>query len=706
MSSSQQTNRFNFDLNETTFPSPISSVRSKSVSQKSSRKSSPLPQDLSNGKRRRSNRISELEQERVQKEAEEKMEKKTEVLEADQGLNTELNDDELVLKKRKFDTESQTTSTGPIRLSINGGQLQFKKQERNIQKQFTEPELGDPIMSVTGLPLEAPPNSKIKKESLWPRKKVKKSKSNENEDIEEDSQLTPEISLPPENVERNFRKGLKTNEHEKKIQPSNDRSENVKPVPKKDAEIFGKKYAKSKIMNLTPSKKKENNLKEGSKKNIKNASPKKVRGNPYGFDNPIQLAGQQRENAFDFNDNTKDNEDFCSSCGEPGIFLCCENCPKSFHFACCYPPLSEDSLPDGTWFCNECKAKKYPPPSNTPGLFAKLLNHVDTRNPTQFRLPKRIRDRFEGVITGKYGEYEDNDYKPFRPTKVGAFEQTDPDLHFDKNGNVLLCKKCGKSGISPNKLNGEADKLITTCDYCPSAWHLDCLDPPLASVKQLGKKWKCPNHADHLMPNKPRRLRRPHIIDVDQHHGFKNNGDIEIKLEQEEKDDAYEYENDETHEIPTPQFLNNRDTNSGVAAEIPKNTLKLWNDSYATYRVPEQGIVSDFLGKVIDLKEKEKQQKINEFWELTRENNLLLKKLSDGDEFNQDEKKTIQSLAELPEINIKELADVAAKELGNLNNASTDSENDLSRKELEELLSIKKLMTLKGKDKLMSFLQS
>lgn len=695
MSSSQQTNRSEFELDDATFPSPISSVRSKSASQKSSvkssRKGSPLP-DESNGNRRRSNRLSELEQ----KDAEEKLKKSRN--------NHEADDPELVLKKRKFNIDGKTnlskegsittpkTSNRSVTLTLKGGQLQFN-----------EPELGDPIISVTGLPLDAPPNSKIKKESLWPRKKTKKSKSTDAEDSEEDPNSTPEVSLPPENIEKQLRQGLKTNEYEKKLQPSNDRSRNVKPVPKKGAEIHGRKFVKSKIANVTTPKKKESKLKEGSKKNIKNASPKKTRENPFGFDNPMQLAGQHRENAFDFNDNTKDNEDFCSSCGEPGVFLCCESCPKSFHFACCDPPLSEDNLPDGNWFCNECKAKKNPPEPNPPGLFSKLLNQVDTRNPIQFKLPKKIRDRFEGVITGKYGEYEDNDYKPYRPTKIGAFEQTDPDLHFDKDGNILLCQRCGESGISPNKLNGEADKLITTCDYCPSAWHLDCLDPPLASVKQLGKKWKCPNHADHLLPNKPRRLRKQTIIDVDQVHGFKNDGNIEVKLRESDNEEDDE---DEIHEIPTPAFLGNRDTQNGVAAKISKNTSKLWNDSYAIYRVPEEGVISDFLSKVIDLKEKEKNARVSELLNLTRENNVLLKRLSDGDEFNQDEKKAVLSLVELPELNFKELADIASKELDSLAfDDSTQSDEKISEAEVQELLSIKKLMALKGKDNLLKFLK-
>lgn len=700
MSSSQFDSKSEFDLDDTTFPSPISSVRSKSASQKSSRKSSPMP-EVSNGNRRRSNRISVLEQEQLQKKEEEKNKKIEKSSKSRRAPTDESDEPTLVLKKRKFVTNGRTNlekEDGTPRKSPN---KLVSLSIKNGQLQFDEPELGDPIMSVTGLPLEAPPNSKIKKESLWSRKKSKKSKSTENQDTEEDSNSTPDVSLPPENVENSLRKGLKTNEHLKKIQPSDDRSKNVKPVPKKDAHIHGKKFAKAQTAQ-TSTPKKEKKSKDGSKRRVKNASPKKVRENPFGFDNPIQLAGQHRENAFDFNDNTKDNDDFCSSCGEPGIFLCCENCPKSFHFACCYPPLDEDTLPEGSWFCNECKAKKNPPEPNPPGLFAKLLNQADTRNPVQFRLPKKIRERFEGVITGKFGEYEDNDYKPYRPTKVGSFEQTDPDLHFDKNGNVLVCKRCGESGISANKLNGEPDKLITTCDYCPSSWHLDCLDPPLASVKQLGRKWKCPNHADHLLPNRPRRLKRATIVDVDQVHGFKNNGDVEIKLDESEEEDP-DISLESIRDLPTPPQLDVRDTDDGVSAAVQKHTLKLWNDQFSVYRIPEQGVVSDFTAKVLDLKEKEKRRRIDELWRLTKENNTLLKKLSDEHEFTSDEKKAVKTLVELPELNIKELATIASKELDSL--TGDPKQEDISKDELEDLIAIKKLMALKGKDKLLNFLK-
>lgn len=99
---------------------------------------------------------------------------------------------------------------------------------------------------------------------------------------------------------------------------------------------------------------------------------------------------------------------------------------------------------------------------------------------------------------------------------------------------------------------------IVSCDYCNLSWHLDCLDPPLATApkkKQTGSKpkttaWMCPNHIEpHLSStghsaNNPSKtgakrfrgykIRRPKvvsIVDSSLRRGFKNNGLIEIENE-------------------------------------------------------------------------------------------------------------------------------------------------------------------------------
>jgi PHD-finger len=48
-------------------------------------------------------------------------------------------------------------------------------------------------------------------------------------------------------------------------------------------------------------------------------------------------------------DPTRYNEENCGACGGPGRFLCCEGCPKSFHFTCLDPPIDENDLPEDSW---------------------------------------------------------------------------------------------------------------------------------------------------------------------------------------------------------------------------------------------------------------------------------------------------------------------------------------------------------------------
>ena len=54
-----------------------------------------------------------------------------------------------------------------------------------------------------------------------------------------------------------------------------------------------------------------------------------------------------------------------------------------------------------------------------------------------------------------------------------------------------------------NKLaNTDTWTSMISCDYCDLNWHLDCLDPPVASMPTFGIKWMCPNHAEqvHVSP--------------------------------------------------------------------------------------------------------------------------------------------------------------------------------------------------------------
>ncbi|EKD05579.1 hypothetical protein A1Q2_00121 [Trichosporon asahii var. asahii CBS 8904] len=113
------------------------------------------------------------------------------------------------------------------------------------------------------------------------------------------------------------------------------------------------------------------------------------------------------------------NQDFCSVCRGIGRFLCCDGCPRSFHFMCLEPPLRIDELPkEEVWYCRKCKADR----AGTKGvdvirakdkpittIFKTMAAKLDQDNPQQFRLPQEIRQYFNGVGTGAKGEYLDTE---------------------------------------------------------------------------------------------------------------------------------------------------------------------------------------------------------------------------------------------------------------------------------------------------------
>ncbi|KAK3524296.1 hypothetical protein QTP70_027035 [Hemibagrus guttatus] len=49
------------------------------------------------------------------------------------------------------------------------------------------------------------------------------------------------------------------------------------------------------------------------------------------------------------------NVSWCFVCSEGGSLLCCESCPAAFHRECLHI-----DMPEGSWFCNDCRAGKKP----------------------------------------------------------------------------------------------------------------------------------------------------------------------------------------------------------------------------------------------------------------------------------------------------------------------------------------------------------
>lgn len=144
------------------------------------------------------------------------------------------------------------------------------------------------------------------------------------------------------------------------------------------------------------------------------------------------------------------------------------------------------------------------------------------------------------------------------------------------------------------------------CDFCHAYWHLDCCDPPLANPPHISLEasqrdaWKCPRHIDHdfraglweqadlhvaddddvemvdtatiRVTRKLRKPRHPSVVDPTFSRGTRNSGLIDIVNDPDDDTDG------EGNYVYSPE--DSKDTSSKV------------------YRVPEKGIIADFITKV------------------------------------------------------------------------------------------------------------
>ncbi|PWN46795.1 hypothetical protein IE53DRAFT_391040 [Violaceomyces palustris] len=260
------------------------------------------------------------------------------------------------------------------------------------------------------------------------------------------------------------------------------------------------------------------------------------------------------------------NNDFCEVCKGHGRFLCCDGCPRSFHFACVNPPLDIDEMPapngagliqprsstatatdkDETWFCQACVAERRRSRTSSSkaqqqqqqkqkgggggggggvgGPFGALLSQLEQENPTIFSLPAEVRNYFKGVVTANDGSYVNGTtVRQLKVNKQGFLEERDPFRLKDKNGKAVLCFRCGLSSLPEERCSPEPSTLdfgpptssqgwkkMISCDFCELHWHLDCVDPPLVQMPSATKKWMCPNHAELAVdPNGGSRRRVP-----------------------------------------------------------------------------------------------------------------------------------------------------------------------------------------------------
>ncbi|KAI4259273.1 MAG: hypothetical protein LQ352_000813 [Teloschistes flavicans] len=174
------------------------------------------------------------------------------------------------------------------------------------------------------------------------------------------------------------------------------------------------------------------------------------------------------------------------------------------------------------------------------GVFPLLLHRLQRQTPTAYKLPLALRTYYEDVITGEDGEYEENNVPSKARTRGGYDVPVDTLRLKDGKDNTILCYKCNESAMGRREL--------VECDFCNLHWHLDCVDPPLASApKRFGKgTWKCPNHIDSevALPRsasgrkyKVRRPKDPRVVEPAIQRGIKNNGIIEVEDEISEEED-------------------------------------------------------------------------------------------------------------------------------------------------------------------------
>ncbi|KAI0362764.1 hypothetical protein OH77DRAFT_1389108 [Trametes cingulata] len=244
------------------------------------------------------------------------------------------------------------------------------------------------------------------------------------------------------------------------------------------------------------------------------------------------------------------NEDHCSACRSFGSLVYCDGCPRAFHLWCLDPPMESADLPEGDrWFCPACLLEQRPPPKPPASLkfMAPLVHELGTRIPSEFQLPHDIRTFFKDVSSSARGTYLDtSEIKQARLNRHGQLEDRDPYRLKDRNGEPVLCFRCGTSALPPSLaadsptakrarratsssvVNYDTGRAIISCDYCHLHWHLDCLDPPLVFMPPWNKKWMCPNHAERVLQPK-HRIPRAHAtpIEITKPRQW-NNGIIEV----------------------------------------------------------------------------------------------------------------------------------------------------------------------------------
>ncbi|KAF1963283.1 hypothetical protein CC80DRAFT_511666 [Byssothecium circinans] len=316
---------------------------------------------------------------------------------------------------------------------------------------------------------------------------------------------------------------------------------------------------------------------------------------------PHTGGGGSRQSGPDDNDPSSppsESDDLCSACKGAGEFVICDHCPRVFHFLCCDPPMLE--APTGSFSCFECSAKLKPAEETATEFLnfaplAPLFKSLESINTRAFALPTEVQNFYENVAARADGSYME-ETKKFPLAKSSGYGYQRPDYTKINDGDKpILCTSCG--------FTSGGKRQMLKCDFCAAHWHLDCLDPPMANPPHINldsahrDAWRCPRHIEHdlrsgyvvqndlneaqdtamvdapipRLGRKVRKPRHPNVIEPTFSRGMRNNGLIDIINDPDDDTDGegnYVFGTDE------------KDFNSHV------------------YRVPEKGLILDFIGKV------------------------------------------------------------------------------------------------------------
>lgn len=596
--------------------------------------------------------------------------------------------------KSDDDLNNQDENTQEEQESLHRDVIEHDEDGRVVHMNEPE-EISDAVNGATGLPLSQGPPEKVKKESLWNYKKNLSSP---------ESYMSLSTSQDKKNLElKIYRPSLKTGKSESITKASSLRGR-LKPKDihddERDAYINPERDALSK---------REQEHHSNSHIKVKATVSKEPKSKLFGQSSLAHLASATtRSSPRNLTPAQEvENDDFCSSCLQSGSFLCCDTCPKSFHFLCLNPPLDADNLPEGDWSCPQCTFKQKHqnlsqvkktekeyirtelPPSAR--LFGKLLFQLEATNPRQFKLPQSIQDSFQHVRSGSRGQYSDEREKEPLTEKqlfgsaygqcITKLDTYNPDIHFDQDtGKILICYRCGTTKMGTWD-DPDASRLIMRCDYCNTPWHLDCIpNVPRASMKNLGTNWKCPLHAPSGQEAHPQRrlTKYQKFIEPYQSCGFENNGDVDIILD----------------EITAP------------ASRGMIESLKKSGDFPPISLLREKSVKLDFLDKVFQAK---KVQRENEFKCQERLIDKLIRSSSQNVNKNSDLKEVMSFVyftmgARNPSSkklwDFKELCSVAQREL----EVQESSRESITDDELRQLCLLKKLLESRPKEDIFKLL--